>query len=115
MEGAGAIIRIYIGEADKIGHTPLYEKIVLEARSAGMAGATVIQGVMGFGRNSRIHSAKLLRLSEDLPLVIEIIDRQDRIEAFLPVLQTLFKNANCGGLITTEPLEIISYAHSTVK
>lgn len=87
----------------------MYEKIVLEARKAGMAGATVFKGVMGFGKTSRIHTAKILRLSEDLPLVIEIVDSVDKVEMFLPVLHDIFEEANCGGLITLEKADVIKY------
>jgi hypothetical protein len=87
----------------------VYEKIVLEARKAGMAGATVFKGVMGFGKTSRIHTAKILRLSEDLPLVIEIVDSVDKVEMFLPVLHDIFEEANCGGLITLEKADVIKY------
>ena len=82
----GYLLRIFIGESDKHGHIPLYEAIVLKARESGLAGATVLRGVMGFGRHSIMHTAKILRLSEDLPLIIEIVDSLGKIEAFLPIL-----------------------------
>jgi len=103
------LVRIFVGETDKIGHIPVYEKIVTEARKAGLSGATVIKGVMGFGKNSIIHTAKILRLSEDLPLVIEIVDDLEKIEKFLPVLHDIFEQANCGGLITLEKADVIKY------
>ncbi len=103
------LLRIFIGESDKHGSIPVYEKIVLEARKQGLAGATVIKGVMGFGGNSRIHSSKILSLSEDLPLIIEIVDEFSKIEKFIPWLNNLFEEANCGGLITIEKAEIIKY------
>ena len=102
------LLRIFIGESDKHGHRPLYEVIVEEARKRGMAGATVTRGLMGFGKNSRIHMAKILRLSEDLPLVIEIVDTSEKIEAFLPELDALVKD----GLVTVEKLRVILYRHS---
>lgn len=109
IEGEAKLLRIFIGEADKISHVPVYEKIVNEARKNNLAGATVYKGVMGFGGNSRIHSAKFLRLSEDLPLVIEIVDEQKKIDEFIPLVENIFEDANCGGLITTEKAEIIKY------
>ncbi len=109
IEGEAKLLRIFLGEADKISHLPVYEKIVMEARKLNLAGATVYKGVMGFGSNSRIHSAKILRLSEDLPLVIEIVDEQNKIEEFIPLVEKIFENAGCGGLITMEKAEIIKY------
>ncbi len=103
------LLRIFIGENDKLGPVNLYEKIVVEARKAELAGATVIRGIMGFGGNSVIHSSKFLTLSEDLPLVIEIVDEEDRIKKFIPVVEKIFEKANCGGLITLEKAEIIIY------
>jgi PII-like signaling protein len=112
IKGEAKLIRIFIGESDKIGHIPVYEKIVLEARKAGLAGATVFKGVMGFGRNSIVHTAKILRLSEDLPLIIEMVDEIEKIENFLQVLHDIFEEANSGGLITMEKVEIIKYIAS---
>jgi PII-like signaling protein len=100
-------LRIYIGGSDKHGHRSLYEVIVEEARRRGMAGATVFQGVMGFGKTSRIHTAKILRLSEDLPFVVEIVDTPERIEAFLPDLDKLMG----GGMVTVERVRVITYRH----
>ncbi|MFA6283425.1 MAG: DUF190 domain-containing protein [Desulfurivibrionaceae bacterium] len=99
------LLRIFIGETSKIGHRPLYELIVEEARKRGLAGATVTRGVMGFGKNSRIHTTKILRLSEDLPLVIEIVDRPDRIASFLPELDAMIGE----GLVTLEKVRVIAY------
>jgi len=109
IEGEAKLLRIFVGESDLINHVPVYEKIVLEARKAGLAGATVTKGIMGFGASSRIHTAKLLRLSEDLPLVIEIVDTEKKIEEFIPVLNELFEKANSGGMITMEKVSIIKY------
>lgn len=106
------LVRIFVGESDKHHHLTVYEKIVVEARKAGLAGATVIKGVMGFGSNSRIHTSKILRLSEDLPIVVEIVDELDKIEKFIPILHEIFEEANCGGLITLEKMEIIKYIAS---
>ncbi|GAB4290016.1 MAG: DUF190 domain-containing protein [Ignavibacteriaceae bacterium] len=109
IEGEAKLLRIFIGESDKSGNIPVYEKIVIEARKAGLAGATVFRGIMGFGGTSRIHTAKILRLSEDLPLIIEIVDEEQKIEKFIPVINSLFEEADCGGLITIEKAQIIKY------
>ena len=85
----GYLLRIFIGESDRRGHHPLYEAIVLKAREVGLAGATVTRGVMGFGKHSILHTAKILRLSEDLPMVVEIADSLERIEQFLPLLDEM--------------------------
>ena len=103
------LLRIFIGESDKIKGKPVYEEIVLKAREAGLAGATVIKGVMGFGANSKIHTSKLLTLSEDLPLVIEIVDTLEKIENFIPIVNDIFESANNGGLVTIEKAQIIKY------
>lgn len=105
LEGEGKLLRIFIGESDRWHHQPLYEAIVMEARKRGLAGATVLRGPMGFGANSRIHTAKILRLSEDLPLVIEIADREEAIDGFLPVLDEMMT----GGLVTVEKVHIVRY------
>lgn len=107
--GEAKLLRIFVGESDKDGGTPVYEKIVLEARKEGLAGATVTKGIMGFGGSSRLHTAKILRLSEDMPLVIEIVDSEEKIEKFIPVINQIFEEANCGGLITKEKMQIIKY------
>ena len=109
IEGEAKLLRIFVGESDLINHVPVYEKIVLEARKEGLAGATVTKGIMGFGGSSRIHTAKVLRLSEDLPLVIEIVDEEKKIEQFIPILNEIFEQANSGGLITMEKASIIKY------
>ena len=109
IEGEAKLLRIFVGEDDKISHLPVHEKIVTEARKNNLAGATVYKGIMGYGGNSRIHSAKILRLSEDLPLVIEIVDEGKKIEEFIPAVEKIFEDANCGGLITIEKAVIIKY------
>ena len=101
----GSLLRIFIGESDRHGHHPLYEAIVLKARESGLAGATVLRGVMGFGKHSILHTAKILRLSEDLPMVIEIVDSAENIEEFLPVLNEMIKD----GLVTLEPIRVLHY------
>jgi len=109
LSGEAKLLRIFIGESDKSHSIPVYERIVLEARKSGLAGATVFKGIMGYGGSSRIHTAKILRLSEDMPLIIEIVDEISKIEKFLPELNTIFESANCGGLITIEKVEVIKY------
>ena len=99
------LLRIFIGEADKDDGRPLYESIVLKAREMHLAGATVMRGPMGYGHSSRLHTAKILRLSADLPLVIEIVDSEDRINAFLPVLDDIMTS----GLITLENVQVLQY------
>lgn len=109
IKGEAKLLRIFVGETDKHHHVPVYEKIVIEARAAGLAGATVFKGVMGYGGTSRIHTSKILRLSEDLPLIIEIVDEEEKVENFIPALNKIFDEASCGGLITVEKTEIIKY------
>lgn len=104
----GYLLRIFIGESDKVGHKPLYEVIVLKAREAGLAGATVLRGVMGFGKNSILHTAKILRLSEDLPMIVEIVDSLEKVEAFLPELDGMITN----GLVTLEQVKVLHYRSS---
>ena len=101
----GYLLRIFVGESDRHGHHPLYEAIVLKAREAGLAGATVLRGVMGYGRHSILHTAKILRLSEDLPMVIEIVDSLEKIEGFLPELDEMIRD----GLVTLEQIRVIQY------
>ncbi len=107
IKGEAKLLRIFLGESDKIGSIPVYEKILVEARKEELAGATVYKGIMGFGANSVIHRAKFLTMSEDLPLVIEIVDEVERIEKFIPTLKKIFDESNIGGLITMEKAEII--------
>src|SRR5436305_11874759 len=99
------LLRIFIGESDRWEHQALYEAIVLKAREMHLAGATVLRGPMGFGQSSRLHTAKILRLSMDLPLIIEIVDAEEKIQAFLPVLEGMLK----GRLVTTEKITVIDY------
>ncbi len=101
----GYLLRVFIGESDRHGHQPLYESIVLQARQAGLAGATVLRGVMGFGKHSILHTAKILRLSEDMPMIVEIVDSLEKIEKFLPLLDELIKD----GLVTIEKVRVIHY------
>jgi len=103
------LLRIFIGESDRWEHRPLYEAIVLKAREMHLAGATVLRGPMGFGQSSRLHTAKILRLSTDLPIVIEIVDSDQKINAFLPTLEKMIG----GGLVTMEKVTVIHYAGGT--
>ncbi|MDE1987290.1 MAG: DUF190 domain-containing protein [Alphaproteobacteria bacterium] len=101
------LLRIFFGEADKFEGKPLYEAVVLKARAMQMAGATVLRGPMGFGHSSHLHTSKILRLSTDLPLVIEIVDTEDKINSFLPVLDTMMGS----GLVTLEKVKVLRYGN----
>ncbi len=101
------LLRIFLGESDRRDGHPLYEAIVLKAREAGLAGATVLRGAMGFGKSSRLHTNKILRLSYDLPVIIEIVDSEEKINAFLPVLDGMMG----GGLVTLEKVRVLHYRH----
>ena len=105
------LLRIFFGEDDKFGRSPLYEAIVMKAREMHLAGATVLRGPMGFGASSRLHTTKILRLSEDLPLVIEIVDGEDRINAFLPILDGMMSS----GLITLEKVQVLQYGEKAAR
>src|SRR5919197_1633079 len=101
------LLRIFIGESDRYQHRPLYEAIVLKARELQLAGATVLRGPMGFGKSSHLHTAKILRLSMDLPMVIEIVDSEEKINAFLPSLEAMMS----GGMVTRQRGQVIEYRH----
>ncbi len=105
IEGRGLLVRIYIGESDKHDGMPLYEAIVLRLRERGLAGATVLRGIEGFGAHAHLHTTRLLRLSEDLPILIEVVDSEERIRAVLPELNEMVGD----GLITLEKIEVIAY------
>jgi uncharacterized protein len=105
------LLRIFIGESDRWRHQPLYEALVLKAREMHLGGATVLRGPMGFGKSSRLHTAKILRLSMDLPIVIEIVDSREKIEAFLPVVDEMMGS----GLVTMERAQVIRYRHRDRK
>ena len=104
---AAILLRIFLGENDRYEHRPLYEAIVLKAREAHLAGATVLRGPMGFGHSSRLHTAKILRLSEDLPMVVEIVDSEEKINAFLPELDKMMGS----GLVTIERVQVLQYGN----
>lgn len=103
------LLRIFFGEDDKFGHLPLYEAIVLKAREMHLAGATVLRGSVGFGHSSILHTTKILRLSQDLPIVIEIADARAKIDAFLPVLDKMMQS----GLVTMEKIQVLQYGNSS--
>jgi len=107
IEGEGQLLRIFVGESDQWGGRPLHEAIVRKAREEGLAGATVLRGLAGFGAHSRIHTASVLRLSQDLPIVIEIVDSPERIERILPALDEMVQE----GMMTMERVRIVSYRH----
>ncbi len=105
LEGSGKLLRIFLGESDRFGHRSLAEAIVERAREEGLAGATVLRGIEGFGASSTLHTTRILRLSEDLPVLIEIVDREDRIAAFLPVIDEMITE----GLVTLENVQVCVY------
>ena len=109
ISGQAVLLRIFIGESDKLGHLPLFETIVKNARDAGLAGATVLKGVLGYGATARIRTTKILDLSADLSMVIEIVDEEAKIKAFEHKLSEIFEQANCGGLVTLENIRVIHY------
>jgi hypothetical protein len=102
------LLRIYFGEDDKYERRPLFEAIVLKAREMQLGGATVMRGHIGFGHSSRIHTTKILRLSQDLPIVVEIVDSQQKIDAFLPVLDRMMSS----GLVTIEKVQVLQYGEA---
>ncbi|MEI7542728.1 MAG: DUF190 domain-containing protein [bacterium] len=104
-----ALLRIVVGESEKFEGKPAYEAIFLKARELNIAGATITRGVMGYGKTSRIHSAKILEMSSDLPMIIEIVDIEDKLVNFIPVLEKMIK----GGLVTMEKIKVIHYKHET--
>lgn len=105
LEGEGKLLRIFIGESDRWQGRPLFEAIVRQVREAGGAGATVLRGIEGFGAHSRIHTARILRLSEDLPIVIEVVDTAEKIDALLPALDAMIED----GLVTIETVQVLRY------
>jgi PII-like signaling protein len=114
LSGEGKLLRIFLGEMDKLNHRPLHEAIVLKAREMGLAGATVLRGIQGYGAGSRvIHTAKILRLSEDLPIVVEVVDTEEKINEFLPVVDTMIGEVGCGAMVTVERADVIRYAPGT--
>lgn len=109
LKGDSKLLRIFLGESDKINNQLLYESILFAAREQGLAGGTVIKGVMSYGASTHVHRSRLIELSEDLPIIVEIVDHSDKIEAFLPQVNKLFEECGKGGLITLEKVEVIYY------
>jgi PII-like signaling protein len=103
------LLRMFVGEWDKAAHQPLYEAIVFEAKKQSLSGATVTRGIMGFGANSKIQTTKLFEISADLPLIIEIVDTEEKIREFTKTVEQLFEQTKSGGLITLEKVEVIRY------
>ena len=111
IEGDASLLRIFVGESDKLGHKSLHDAIVEKAREQGLAGATVLRAIGGFGLSARMRSTRILDLSSDLPVVIEIVDEETKISAFLNHLNALLEEADCGGLVTLEKAHVIRYLH----
>src|SRR6266480_5963645 len=109
LQGQSKLLRIFVGEIDKIDHQLLYEAILLAAREKGLAGGTVLKGIMSFGASSRIHVARLIELSEDLPIIVEIVDSDKKIDSFIDVVNALFEECGKGGLITVEKVDVLYY------
>jgi PII-like signaling protein len=109
LQGQSKLLRIFLGEADRIDHRLLYEAILIAAKEKGLAGGSVLKGVMSFGASSRIHRARLIELSEDMPIVVEIVDTSDKIDAFLETVNELFEKCGKGGLITVEKVDVLYY------
>jgi len=109
LQGQSKLLRIFVGEVDKIDHQLLYEAILLAAREKGLAGGTVLKGIMSYGASTRIHVARLIELSEDLPIVVEIVDHAEKIDSFIPVVNDLFERCGRGGLITVEKVDVLYY------
>lgn len=109
LTGQAVLLRVFVGEADRIDHQPVYEVIVKAARDNSIAGATVLRGIMSYGASTRIHTAQWIEISQDLPIVIEIVDMEDKINAFIPVINNIFDKSKRGGLITTEKVNVIFY------
>ena len=109
VKGEAKLVRIFVGESDKLKNIPVYEAIVMKAREEHLAGATVLKGIMGYGKNSMIHTSKLLALSEDMPIIVEIVDEEKKIESFLKVIHEVFEESGSNGLITIEKAQVIKY------
>lgn len=109
LNAEAKLLRIFIGESDKAGHQPLYEALLFSAKKEGLAGATVLRGIMSYGASTHIHTAKLIEISQDLPIVVEIVDQEEKINAFLETVHQLMDKAGCGGLVTIEKAQVLSY------
>lgn len=115
LNGDSKLLRIFIGEADKIGHQCLYEALLMAAKKQGLAGCTVVRGIMSFGASSRVHTARLIEISQDLPIIVEIVDIEEKINAFITVADGLLEKAGCGGLITIEKASVLYYKSAPNK
>ena len=115
LEGKSTLLAIYTGELEKYNHRPLYEAIVYAAKKAGLAGATVLRGIMSFGANSKVNTAKIFSLSTDLPIKIEIIDTTEKLEKFSEVVKKMFAKSNSAGLITMESINVVMYQTNKKK
>ncbi len=109
VRGQWKLVRIFIGEGDRWHGRPLYEAIVFAAREMGVAGATVLRGIEGYGADSVVHSARVLRLSQDLPIVVEVVDREEMVEALIERVESMLDDAGCGAMITIEEARVIRY------
>ena len=109
IKGTAKLLRIFVGESDKVGRTPVYELIVKQARERHLAGATAYRGMLGFGPSARIRSAKILDLSSDLPMVVEIVDEESKIEAFRPILSKMIEESGKGGMVTLGDIRVVHY------
>jgi uncharacterized protein len=110
-----SMLRIYVGNTDKVNGAPLYETIVFAAKRKGMAGTTVYKGVMGYGANSIVHSSKIFAISDDLPMIVEIIDTDERINVFLEIIKPYLSNPKFGMLITKQTVDVIHYSHTNIN
>jgi PII-like signaling protein len=115
LNGDSKLLRIFIGENDKIGHQSLYEAILMAAKERSLAGCTVLRGIMSYGASSRVHTARLIDISQDLPIIVEIVDKEDKINAFVEVVDGLLESAACGGLITIEKAGVLYYKSAPKK
>jgi PII-like signaling protein len=109
LNGESKLLRIFLGEADRIGSKYLYEVILFAAKEKGLAGCTVTRGILSYGASTRIHAARFIEISQDLPIIVEIVDLEEKINAFVEVVDGLFEKAACGGLITIEKVGVLYY------
>jgi PII-like signaling protein len=109
LQGQSKLLRIFLGESDRIGHRSLYDAILMAAKEKGLAGGTVLKGVMSFGASTRIHRSRIIEVSEDMPIVVEIVDTAEKIDTFLDTVNELFEQCGKGGLITVEKVDVLYY------
>jgi PII-like signaling protein len=115
LNGDSKLLRIFIGEIDKLDHRPLYNAILFASRKHGLAGCTVLRGIMSYGASTVVHTSKLIDISEDLPIIVEIVDKEEKINEFVPILNDMMEKAGCGGLITIEKAMVLYYKHRPKK